>query len=184
MTGTPELTHSLPSPTLLNESTPKREPSARAAYFRRLGALGRIAGMALFAFAVYLSGRLGVEMARNRLPDAAKVGTTAEETGAPLTVGREGDPIYLAQSPESLRSFFVRYPSPEERASADLGGLGIRRLQDSVKMTTLRAEADAIEVKVTSGAIAGAVYWIHYTQLPDPSSFDPIISPVPSGSSR
>ncbi|MDP4585541.1 MAG: hypothetical protein NWT04_16630 [Verrucomicrobiales bacterium] len=46
-------------------------------------------------------------------------------------------------------------------------------------MTTLRAEADAVEVKISSGAIAGVVYWIHNTQLPDPSSFDPIISPLP-----
>ena len=46
-------------------------------------------------------------------------------------------------------------------------------------MRTVRAEADAVQVEVFSGAIAGAVYWIHYTQLPDPSSFDPIISPLP-----
>lgn len=118
-------------------------------------------------------------MARNRLPEKSKASSTYESS-TPLKVGRSGDPIYLAQSPESLRSFFARYPSSEERASADLGGLSIRRLQDSVEMTTLRTEADAVEVKVTSGAIAGAVYWIHYSQLPDPSTLDPIITPLPT----
>lgn len=118
-------------------------------------------------------------MARNRLPDKDKSNLTFDSNSS-LTVGRSGDPIYLAQSPDSLRAFFARHPTPEDRASADLSGLGIRRLQDSVEMSTLRAEADAVEVKVSSGAIAGAVYWIHYTQLPDPSAFDPIISPLPS----
>jgi hypothetical protein len=62
---------------------------------------------------------------------------------------------------------------------ANLTGLGIRRLQDSIDLTLLRNEADAIEVKVASGAIAGSVYWIHHSQLPAPAGFDPIISPVP-----
>jgi len=118
-------------------------------------------------------------MARNRLPDKEQAHSTLENT-SPLTVGRSGDPVYLAQSPDSLRAFFARHPTPEDRASADLSGLGIRRLQDSVEMSTLRAEADAVEVKVSSGAIAGAIYWIHYTQLPDASAFDPIITPLPS----
>jgi hypothetical protein len=162
----------------LNETRTIKQSPARAAYFRRLRTLGRIGGFAIFFSAVYLSGRLGVEMARNRLPDKGKV-ETGFENNSSLTVGRSGGPIYLAQSPESLRSFFTNYPTPEERASVNLSGLGIRRLQDSVEMTTLRAEADAVEVKISSGAIAGVVYWIHNTQLPDPSSFDPIISPLP-----
>jgi len=160
----------------LNETRTVKQSHARATYFRRLGTLGRIGGFAVFFCAIYLSGRLGVEMARNRLPDNGKA-DAGLENNSPLTVGRSGDPIYLAQSPESLRSFFTSHPTAEERASANLSGLRIRRLQDSVEMTTLRAEA--VEVKVSSGAIAGAVYWIHYTQLPDPSAFDPIITPLP-----
>ena len=139
--------------------------------------------MAVFVCAIYLSGRLGVEMARNRLPDKTKPGST-NENNVPLTAGRSGDPIYLAQSPESLRKFFARYPSSGERASANLSGLGIRRLQDSVEMTPLRAEADAVEVKVISGAIAGAVYWVHYSQFPNRAGSDPIISPLPAEGSR
>jgi hypothetical protein len=167
----------------LNESSTTPPSPARSAYFRRLRALVRFVGFVAFVFAIYLSGRLGVEMARNRLPEKGKPATVFESS-SPLTVGKTGDPIYLAQSPEALRAFFTSHPTAEERARADLSGLGIRRLQDSVEMTTLRAEADAVEVKVSSGAIAGAVYWIHYTQLPDPSAFDPIISPLPEGTTN
>ena len=64
-------------------------------------------------------------------------------------------------------------------AARDQENVGIRRLQDSLELTPLRTEADAVEVKVASGAISGAVYWIHHTQLPQQATLDPIISPVP-----
>jgi hypothetical protein len=162
----------------VHDLTKEKLTPARSAHFRRLRILGQTTGWIVFFIAVYLSGRLGVEMARDRLPDVDK---EAPETlsDASLTVGKSDDPIYLARSPEELRAFFTNYPTPQERATANLIGSGIRRLQDSVEMRTIRAEADAVEVKVFSGAIAGAVYWIHYTQLPDPSSFNPIISPLP-----
>jgi len=144
----------------------------------RFGILGAIAGLALFLGAVYLSGRLGVEMARNRLPENESEQPTLSESET-LRVGRSGDPLYLAQTPDALRRFFAAHPTPEDRASANLSGLGIRRLQDSMELTTLRTEADAVEVKVASGAIAGANYWIHHSQLPQQATLDPIISPVP-----
>jgi len=167
-----------PSLAVIND-LPERLTPARSTALRRLRGLGSLVGLAFFCGAVYLSGRLGVEMARNRL-SGSNMSTSSPPSEA-LTVGRSGDPLYLAQSPESLRRFFAVHVTPEDRASADLSGLGIRRLQDSMELTTLRAEADAVEVKVTSGAIAGAVYWIHHSQLPAPSTFDPIISPVPGG---
>lgn len=145
---------------------------------RRFGILGAIAGLALFLGAVYLSGRLGVEMARNRLPEKESDQPELPESET-LLVGRSGDPLYLAQTPDALRRFFAAHPTPEDRASANLSGLGIRRLQDSMELTTLRTEADAVEVKVASGAIAGATYWIHHSQLPQQAALDPIISPVP-----
>lgn len=136
----------------------------------------RILVAVAFVGAVYFSGRLGVEMARDRLPGSESSSIPAE---ADLTLGNSGDPIYLAESPEILRRFFSDHPTPEQRASADLSQLGIRRLGGSVSMTTIRAEADAVEVRITSGAIAGTVYWIHHSQMPDPSAFDTILSPVP-----
>jgi len=145
---------------------------------RRFGILGAIAGLGLFLGAVYLSGRLGVEMARNRLPEKESEQPELPDSET-LRVGRSGDPLYLAQTPDALRRFFAAHPTPEDRASANLSGLGIRRLQDSIELTTLRTEADSVEVKVASGAIAGATYWIHHSQLPQQATLDPIISPVP-----
>ncbi len=163
-------------------TSPEKSPLPRRSALHRLRVPGRAAGLALFFTAVYLSGRLGVEMARNRLPGGGK--EAAFPANEALTVGKSGDPLYLANSPEALRRFFAAHPTPEERVAADLSGLGIRRLQDAMELTTLRAEADAVEVSVNSGAIAGAVYWIHHSQLPPPSSFDPIISPLPETASQ
>lgn len=155
-----------------------RSRRQRSRASRRFGILGAIAGLALFLGAVYLSGRLGVEMARNRLPENESKQPELPESET-FRVGRSGDPLYLAQTPDALRRFFAAHPTPEDRASANLSGLGIRRLQDSMELTTLRTEADAVEVKVASGAIAGATYWIHHSQLPQQAALDPIISPVP-----
>ncbi len=162
----------------ITRDAPPRARRQRSRGSRPLALLGGIAGLAIFLGAIYLSGRLGVEMARNRLPP--KESDQPElPTSETLRVGGSGIPLYLAQTPDALRRFFADHPTSEDRASADLAGLGIRRLQDSMDLTTLRTEAEAVEVKVASGAIAGAVYWIHHSQLPQPATFDPIISPVP-----
>lgn len=143
----------------------------------------RITGFFTFVFAVYMSGRLGVEMARNRIPER-EAPVTAIDSSNTISVGSARDPVYLARTSESLRSFFASNPTAEARSRADLSGLGIRRLQDSMAVKVLRSEADAIEVVAAAGAIAGAIYWIHYSQLPNPSDFDPIISPLPLESTR
>lgn len=159
-------------------SASDRALKARRQALRRLRALAWIAGLGLFTGAIFLSGRIGVEMARNRLPKNEPEEPRLPESEA-IRVGRAGDPLYLAQSLDSLRRFFARHPSPGDRASADLSGRGIRRLQDSIELVPLRTEADAIEVRISSGAIAGGIYWMHHSQLPAPAGFDPIISPVP-----
>ena len=155
-------------------SPPARSPARPLPVLRTIF---RAVALLVFVGSVYLSGRLGVEMARNRLPGSAT--SAADVASEAITLGDTGDPLYLAHSPEELRRFFAAHPSPEDRAAADLSRSGIRRLQDSMQLTTLRAEADAVEVEVNSGAIAGAVYWIHHSQLPSASTFDPIIPPVP-----
>jgi len=143
----------------------------------------RVAGILALVIAVYVSGRLGVEMARNRIPQS-EAPVTAIDNSSTISLGSASDPVYLARTPESLRSFFASNPTTEARSRADLSGLGIRRLQDSMAVKILRSEADAIEVIAAAGAIAGAVYWIHYSQLPNPSEFDPIISPLPPENTR
>ncbi|MEM6278076.1 MAG: hypothetical protein AAF733_01255 [Verrucomicrobiota bacterium] len=134
----------------------------------------------IFVGGILFSGNLGIEMAKSRLP--APVEAQTEPTspqGASLTLGTTGEPVYLAESPDELRRFFATFTSPGARASADLSGLGIRRINAYLIATTLHAESDAIEVEINSGAISGAVYWVHHTQIPDRTAIDPIISPVP-----
>jgi hypothetical protein len=162
------------------ESSP---PSGRKTTRRKrpgLKFLIRVGVLVVFLFGIYGSMRLGIHMANNRLPNSGEVPSVIGGNEA-VTLGRSGDPVYLADSPDSLRSFFSRFPTPGERASADLTGLSIRRITSPITMNTIRAEADAVEVEITSGAIAGSVYWVRHSQMPDPSKFDPILSPVPPG---
>lgn len=165
----------------LSDSPSRTASSARRRRRRGLSSLrllGQTGAFLLFAGAIYLSGRLGVDMARNRLtrerPELAL--PAASET---FQAGRADDPVYLAPSPETLRRFFATHPTPEDRASANLGRFGIRRFQDTLELSTLGTEADTVQVKVNSGALAGAVYWMHHSQIPTGTGFDPIISPVP-----
>ena len=133
-------------------------------------------GTLFFGFSIYYSATLGIEAARERRESPEAIPPQAE---GPVTLGETGDPIYLADSTDSLRTFFTEYPTAESRAAANLQNTGIRRLGGRLDLTTVRAEADAVQVQVSSGPMAGAVYWIHHSQIPGPSAFDPIISPIP-----
>ncbi len=139
--------------------------------------LAYLAAACVIVVLIISSGRLGMEMARNRLPE--KPETPSGEETTIVTLGASDAPIFLADTPETLRRFFSDHPTGNSRSSADLTGLGIRRLQSSVDIVILGTEAEAVEVRVASGAIAGTVYWIHHSQLPDTEDFDPIISPIP-----
>lgn len=139
--------------------------------------LAYLAAACVIIVLIISSGRLGMEMARNRLPE--KPETPSGEETTIVTLGASDAPIFLADTPETLRRFFSDHPTGNSRSSADLTGLGIRRLQSSVDIVILGTEAEAVEVRVASGAIAGTVYWIHHSQLPDTEDFDPIISPIP-----
>ncbi len=141
-------------------------------------ALVRISIAILFVGAIYASGWFGVYVAKEKI--VGNTPATAADT-AKVSLGSAGNPVYLGQSPEILRQFFLEFNTPGERASADLSSLGIRRLNSRVEMTAMSEVADAIKVKVSSGPIAGTVYWIHHSQMPSTPSLDPIISPIPEG---
>lgn len=132
----------------------------------------------VFIIAAYSAGKMGVSMALKQMPDAARTLVPADEQ-KDIVLGQEGEALYLAESPESLRTFFSNYPSPETRAVAPVAASSIRRLQDSVEVTRLRSDADAVQIRVATGAMAGAVYWLHHSQMPKSAAFDPIISPIP-----
>lgn len=154
--------------------TQRRKKSSKGVDLRWLAYLAA-AGIAVFL--IISSGRLGMEMAWNRLPEKPKA-PSGEETTIVMP-GSGNAPIFLADTPETLRRFFSDHPTENSRSSADLTGLGIRRLQSNVDIVILGTEAEAVEVRVASDAIAGTVYWVHHSQLPDIEDFDPIISPIP-----
>jgi hypothetical protein len=124
------------------------------------------------------SAKFGSEMARQRLPEKSR---TAEPQFRSefVTLGSSDSPIFLANSPETVRRFFSEHPTTTARSGANLNGWDIRRLQSNVEIAILGTEAEAVEVRISSGAIAGTVYWVHHSQLPDTEVFDPIISPIP-----
>ena len=129
------------------------------------------------------SAKLGAEMARQRLPE--KAGTADSITRPELvTLGLANSPIFLADSPETVRRFFSDHPTASSRSSAELNGWDIRKLQSNVQIAILGTEAEAVEVRISSGAIAGTTYWVHHSQLPDTEVFDPIISPIPGAASQ
>jgi len=141
------------------------------------GAL-RVLSAAAFVTVLVLSGKLGIDTAKKRTQaEPAAVSPVAEETR--VTLGEPANPLYFSDSAAALREFFTLYGSAGERASASLANLPIRRITSPVELAILRTEADAVEVRVVSGAIAGAVYWIHHSQIPDPQALDPIIEPLP-----
>jgi hypothetical protein len=168
-----------PPPDLKGElaarNTASRQPPSMA---RSLDHIFRFGFAALFLAGVYFSGRLGIDMALNRTATPAPPPTLLPEETV-FTLGRSTDPVYLAASPVALREFYIAYPSAGERASATLTNSGIRRITSPITVTVLKSEADVIQVRVSSGAIAGAAYWIHHSQVPETATLDPIIQPVP-----
>ncbi|MAS92649.1 MAG: hypothetical protein CMO55_05575 [Verrucomicrobiales bacterium] len=155
-----------------------QERKAQERYQSGRSILLRLVVTLTFIGAIYLSGKLGISAAIKRFPGKSEA-TATIPADAPVTLGESGDPIYLAESPDSLRTFFSRFPTEQERTSANLSGLGIRRLGGTLDLTTIQADADAVQVRVSSGPMAGAIYWLHHSQMPGPSAFDPIISPIP-----
>lgn len=171
----------------LIESRPSSgpDPAARPARpaRRSIDFALRLLFLTAFAGGIYFSARLGVHMAKNRIPGNEIVGAAVSTPdGVDLTLGSPGEPVYLAETPEELRRFFATYASAGERASADLNDFSIRRINAYLLATAKRAEADAVEVEIKSGTIAGAVYWVHHTQVPDRTAIDPVISPIPPAS--
>lgn len=164
------------------ENTAEDPPAMKRVIRRRnrsgLKLLVKLAVVTAFGFGIYGSMRLGIHMAGKRT-DAGEDRGAAFTENSDIVLGRAGDPVYLADTPESLRQFFSEFATPGQRASADLTGRSIRRITSPMNMTTLRAEAESVEVEITSGPIAGSVYWIHHSQMPDPSKLDPILEPVP-----
>ena len=124
-------------------------------------------GPVLFVLLVILMAKLGIAMARNDLPESAKR-DTGYPVGVTVIAGRDGDPVFFAVSVQELRNFFFKYPDVEKRREADLESTRIRRIFGRVELSTLKSDADSVQVSIRTGPLADSVYWIHKTQLPEP----------------
>lgn len=145
---------------------------------RLLRGVVRILGAAAFAGVLLLSGWLGVETAKRRSAPAEDP-VPGQRGEARMVLGSAENPLYLSDTPGALREFFSLHQSHGDRASASLAGLPIRRISSPVELAVLRADADAVEIRLLSGPIAGAVYWLHHSQVPEREVLAPIIDPLP-----
>ena len=71
--------------------------------------LAYLAATCVIVVLIISSGRLGMEMARNRLPE--KPETPSGEETTIVTLGASDAPIFLADTPETLRRFFSDHPT-------------------------------------------------------------------------
>lgn len=161
----------LPFPTRRSKSSGKSWLSHAGKVFLFLVSIGAVAG----------SGWLGVQSAKLRQRPVGEVLPPMAE--APVTRTADGELVYLAESSSALRRFFVTFPTAFERANADVESYQIRKLRGNLEMRTLRAEGDVVQVEISTesetNAGAGTIFWIHHSQMPAATSFDPIIPPIP-----
>ena len=90
-----------------------------------------------------------------------------------VTLDASGEPLYLATEIQSLRDFFFAFQSPEDRRDGDAEARELRRVFDSLEVRILGRDADAVEVEVLAGPLAGVRAWLHQSQLPPPVSSRP-----------
>ncbi len=137
-----------------------------------------------FSAAVLFAAKSGISLALKNLP-VNTLSKTRFPDGQALSIGGINTPLYLADSPKSLRDFYLQYPDEISRANtSDFADYGVRRIFSRLEMTIQRYDVDAVQVKVTSGSISGAIYWIDIGLLQDvpgpEREKDVIIEPIPS----
>lgn len=138
----------------------------------------------IFAAAVWYAGKTGVALAKKKI-SASSLDVSRFPDGQTLRLGGRNSPVYLADSPESLREFYLNFPDAEARSKAsEFTAYGMRRVFSQLEMTIQRYDVDAVQVMITSGSISGAIYWIDIgllQQIPGGErEKDEIIEPIPS----
>ena len=132
----------------------------------------------LFAVGCFYAAKFGTQLAKMDVPGQGET-LAPLPAGTEATLGKDGKAIYVADTTERLRQFYLAHPDESSRTETDLANTGVRRLYGRVEVRTLRSLTDAVQVRVTSGSIAGAIYWIHRDQLPGDSAANTILSPIP-----
>ncbi len=157
----PETRHALAT-----DRAPPPPCKARRKALQRLRVLAWIGGLLVAIGGNSCPVRLGVEMARNRF--AGKSITSPNVPKPKSSASRARGSRLPRPDPRVAPPLFCRAPHGRKTAPSLTERTRIRRLQDSIDLTPLRTEADAIEVKVASGAISGPFTWIHHKPVARP----------------
>lgn len=129
-----------------------------------------LVGLAIFAgFGAALFGAawLGIAAARQSLPDSV-LAPAGPAVGDLVNLDASGEPLYLAPGVQELRDFYFAFQSPAERREGDAEARDLRRVFESLEIRVLGRDADAIEIEVLSGPLAGVHAWVHESQFPPP----------------
>lgn len=122
---------------------------------------------AVFVSALFGAAWMGIGAAKRSLPDSV-LSPMGPQVGDVVTLDSSSEPLYLAPSVQELRDFFFAFQTAESRREGDAEARQLRRVFESLEVRILNRDADAIEVEVLSGPLAGVSAWVHQGQFPPP----------------
>ena len=137
--------------------------------------LGVLAGTCLLACLVGAAW-LGIAAAKKTLPEAS-LAPSGPEAGEILTLGATEEPIYLAESLQSLRDFYFSYPTADARRAGDAEARNLRRIFENLQAELRSTDGDGAEIEILDGPLAGVTGWIHRDQWTPAEPVDPASAP-------
>lgn len=123
-----------------------------------------IVGGLVYLAALGLAAHWGVTEALRTLPESAG-GPVSVPIGIVLTIDGNGEPIHLAGQVQDLRDYYFAHRTAEARREGDAEARGLRRVFEPIEVRTLGRDADAVEVEVVAGPLAGVKSWVHVSQV-------------------
>lgn len=120
-----------------------------------------------FVSALFGAAWMGIRAAERSLPDNVLT-PVFPQVGDVVTLDSSSEPLYLAPGVQELRDFFFAFQTAESRREGDAEARQLRRVFESLEVRILNRDADAIEVEVLSGPLAGVTAWVHQDQFPPP----------------
>lgn len=140
--------------------------------------IGYLAIATLFVYGVWIASNFGIQHALKGFPDYQ--GSSDLSAGEILQIGNATSPVYLAETKEGLRRFFLTAPSRKSRAQVkDLESFGVRRVFGQLEVTVQEVRSETLRILIDSGALRGTEHWIHQSQIRKERTPGTVISPVP-----
>lgn len=123
---------------------------------------------AAFLSALVGAAWLGVTAARRTLPEGLTP-PAGPAVGEIVSLDASEEPLYLAASVQPLRDFFFSHQDADSRRDGDAEARDLRRVFEGLEVRIVDRDADALQVEVVAGPLAGLQAWVHQNQLPPPS---------------